>query len=88
MNDKDVLMLRVLASADGHGLDVEDRLMKLTGRRFPMLGTCYARLRALEAHGFLRSYESEPMPARGDRPRIYYAITEKGRQAIKEAETP
>jgi len=41
-------------------------------------GTIYPLLREMENEGFLDSYEGEPMPERGGRPRRYYRLTAEG----------
>ncbi len=44
-------------------------------------GSVYPALRDLEDEGLLESYEGDPLPERGGRPRRYYKLTALGATA-------
>ncbi|AKI98587.1 Hypothetical protein AA314_00214 [Archangium gephyra] len=47
----------------------------------------YPALKALEREGLLRSFDGDPMPERGGRPRRYYELTGEGRKVAREQRT-
>ena len=69
---------QVLVMLDQHG--------ELYGAQIPALnGTLYPTLKALEAGGFIaRRAEKGDTKALGRRLRIYYSITDAGRQELRE----
>lgn len=50
-------------------------------------GSVYPALKALEREGLLRSFDGEPMPERGGRPRRYYELTGEGWRIAREQRT-
>ena len=78
-------LLRALVSGPGFGLELIDRVKTLTeGKLVLGQGSVYPALRDLEAEGLLDSYEGDPLPERGGRPRRYYRLTKKGAKAAVE----
>lgn len=78
-------MLQALISGEGYGLDLIDRVKKLTNGRVQLgQGTVYPLLRDLEREGLLDSHDGEPMPERGGRPRRYYKLNATGAKAAME----
>jgi PadR family transcriptional regulator PadR len=78
-------LLQALIPKDGYGLDLIDRVYERTNGLVKLhQGSVYPALRALEREGLVKSYESEPLPERGGRPRRYYKITALGRRAALE----
>lgn len=85
MVDTRTALLQALMQGDGYGLELIERVKAATGGRLVLLqGRVYPLLRSLEADGLLRSYDGDPLPERGGRPRRYYELTAKGRRAAKE----
>ncbi|HVR03920.1 MAG TPA: PadR family transcriptional regulator [Polyangia bacterium] len=82
-------LLQALLKGDSYGLELIDRVKEATkGKLVLRQATIYPGLRSMESEGLLRSYEGEPLPERGGRPRRYYQITAKGRRAaIQDAQT-
>ena len=77
-----VVLLEAVASGDGYGLELMERVEEASGGKIKLhQGNAYPALRSLEREGLLSSYEGEPLPERGGRPRRYYRITAKGRKA-------
>ena len=75
-------LLSELLHKDSYSLELRERIQE---HRFVTLSlhTLYSSLRNMERLGWLRSYETEPMGSRGQRPRIMYSITQAGREAFE-----
>ncbi len=72
-------LLQALISGPGYGLDLIDRVKKRTNGKLELgQGSVYPALREMEREGMVKSYEGEPMPERGGRPRRYYKLTAEG----------
>jgi PadR family transcriptional regulator PadR len=77
-------LIDALVHGPGYGLDLIERVNKQTqGRLVLGQGSVYPHLRELEREGLLESYEGEPLPQRGGRPRRYYKLTAKGVAAVR-----
>jgi PadR family transcriptional regulator, regulatory protein PadR len=77
-----VALLQALISGPGFGLDLIDRVKEKTHGAVALgQGSVYPALRDLERAGLVTSYDGEPAPERGGRPRRYYKITADGRRA-------
>lgn len=78
-------LLQALIRGPGYGLDLVERVKKQT-KGSVSLGNAsvYPALRGLEQEGLIESYEGEPMPERGGRPRRYYKLTAVGKKAAME----
>jgi PadR family transcriptional regulator PadR len=75
-------LLQALIKGEGYGLDLIDRVKDRTKGRIVLgQGSVYPALRDLEQEGLVKSYESEPLPERGGRPRRYYKLTAAGQRA-------
>ena len=82
--DTKVALLSALVSGEGYGLEIIERVKELTNGEIRLLqGRVYPALRELESEGFLESYDGEPLPERGGRPRRYYRLTAKGQGAAR-----
>jgi PadR family transcriptional regulator PadR len=78
-------LLQALISGQGYGLELAERVRdRSRGKTNLGQGTLYPALRALEREGLVRSWEADPTPARGGRPRVYYELTAKGAKAAQE----
>jgi PadR family transcriptional regulator, regulatory protein PadR len=78
-------LLQALISGKGYGLELIERVEQRTKGAVTLhQGSVYPALRSLEDEGLLRSYDGEPLPERGGRPRRYYELTAKGRRAAFE----
>jgi len=82
MLDTRTAILQALMKGESYGLEVIARVHEMTGGKIKLLqGRVYPVLRELEAEGLLRSYDGDPLPERGGRPRRYYELTAEGRRA-------
>jgi PadR family transcriptional regulator PadR len=85
MTEVKVALLQALISGDSYGLEIIDRVREATHGRFVMMqGRVYPALRELESEGLLESYDGDPLPERGGRPRRYYRLTAEGRRVAKQ----
>jgi len=83
--DTKVALLQALMESDSYRLGLIDRVREATcGRIVMMQGSVYPALRELESAGLLESYDGDPLPERGGRPRRYYRITAEGRRLARE----
>ncbi|MCB9762277.1 MAG: helix-turn-helix transcriptional regulator [Alphaproteobacteria bacterium] len=81
-------LLQALVKGPGFGLELIDRVQERTNGAVVLhQGSVYPALRKLEAEGLIESYEGEPMPERGGRPRRYYRLTAEGARAAMEQGT-
>lgn len=72
-------LLQALIKGPSYGLELITRVEEQTKGQVKLRqGTIYPLLREMENDGLLDSYESEPMPERGGRPRRYYRLTAEG----------
>jgi PadR family transcriptional regulator PadR len=78
-------LLQALISGKGYGLELIERIEALSNGGVKLgQGSVYPTLRSLEDEGLVRSYDGEPMPERGGRPRRYYELTAKGKRVAVE----
>ncbi|HZH75764.1 MAG TPA: PadR family transcriptional regulator [Archangium sp.] len=78
-------ILMSLIGGRGFGLEIIQRVRERSnGKILLNEGSVYPALKALERDGLLRSYDGEPMPERGGRPRRYYELTGEGRRVATE----
>jgi PadR family transcriptional regulator, regulatory protein PadR len=75
-------ILAILMGGRSYGLEIIEKVRERT-QGFIMLneGSVYPTLKAMEREGLLRSFDGEPVPERGGRPRRYYELTGEGRRA-------
>jgi PadR family transcriptional regulator, regulatory protein PadR len=78
-------LLQTLVRGAGYGLELIERVRNASGGQIVLnQGSAYPALRSLERAGLVRSWESEPLPERGGRPRRYYELTAEGVRAARE----
>jgi PadR family transcriptional regulator PadR len=78
-------LLQALIQGKGFGLELIDRVKERTKGAIKLgQGSVYPALRDLEDEGMVTSWDGEPLPERGGRPRRYYELTAKGRRAAVE----
>jgi PadR family transcriptional regulator PadR len=78
-------LLQALVQGKGFGLELIARVEHRTQGRIKLgQGSVYPALRDLEDEGLVQSWDGEPLPERGGRPRRYYELTAEGRRAALE----
>lgn len=79
-------LLGALMHGKGYGLELIERVKAYTnGTVLLSHATIYPELRTMEREGLLKSWEADPTPERGGRPRRYYELTAVGRRRAAEA---
>jgi PadR family transcriptional regulator, regulatory protein PadR len=75
-------LLQALLDGPSYGLELIARVQERTKGKIKLGDTStYPALRSMEREGLLKSWEGEPLPERGGRPRRYYELTAEGRRA-------
>ena len=75
-------LLQALIRGEGYGLDLIKRVNDRSSGDIKLhQGNVYPALRDLEAEGLVKSWEADPTPERGGRPRRYYKLTAAGQRA-------
>ena len=64
-----------------YGVTIREYIEKMSGIRW-LFGAIYSPLARLVEHGYVESYESEPIPERGGRKKILYRLTTDGKKAL------
>jgi PadR family transcriptional regulator PadR len=80
-----VALLQALLDGEGYGLDLIDRVANRTKGKVKLQhDSVYPALRALEREGLVMSWDGEPVPETGGRPRRYYELTAEGLRCARE----
>jgi PadR family transcriptional regulator PadR len=78
-------ILQALIRGASYGLELIDRVRDHSGGVINLRqGSVYPTLRELERDGLVRSWEDNPLPERGGRPRRYYELTAEGLRVARE----
>src|ERR1700761_3814817 len=78
-------LLQSLIQGRGYGLELIARVEQRTKGAIKLgQGSVYPALRDLEDEDLVKSWDGEPVPERGGRPRRYYEPTAQGRRAATE----
>ncbi len=80
-----VALLQALIEGKNYGLELIKRVDERTKGKVKLRhGSVYPALRALERDGLIRSWDGEPVPETGGRPRRYYELTAEGMRCASE----
>ena len=78
-----MILAAIIALKEGaYGVSIRKRVEKLTGKRL-IYGTLYNALDQLLRKRYVIKTKGTTSTARGGRPRIYYALTAAGKQALQ-----
>lgn len=80
-----ILLSLLRLGPDAYGVSIRQLLVERAGRDVSF-GAIYSTLRRLEEKGLVRSSLGEPEPVRGGRAKKYFAITPRGRTAVRDAQ--
>lgn len=78
------LLTILVLGDDAYGVTIKQQIIK-QGERKISRGALHTALSRLEDKGFLTSRQGEANEARGGRPKRYYEVTNKGKEALHEA---
>lgn len=79
-----MLVLKLLEGGDKYGYQMIEELRRRSDDTFHLrAGTLYPLLHSLEERGLVTAYEGE---AAAGKPRRYYRLTKRGREALREKE--
>ncbi len=80
-----LVMLAALRLGDeAYGARLQEELDRTAGRSVS-ISTVYVTMERLERRGMVRSWLGDPAPVRGGRAKRFYALTEEGLSALRDA---
>ena len=77
-----ILAAIIALKDDAYGVSIRKKVGKMTGKRL-MYGTLYNALDQLLRKGYVTKTKGTTSSERGGRPRIYYALTSDGENALR-----
>ena len=84
--NEEILMMAVWRlKNDAYGVKIKQYVSKLTGKEWNY-GTLYCSLDQMVRKDYLKKWEGDPLPQRGGRRKIYYALTQEGVDALQSAQ--
>jgi DNA-binding PadR family transcriptional regulator len=69
---------------EAYGVTIRRQIRKDTGRDYTF-GTLYGLLRQMDRKGYIRKFQTVPLPKKGGRSKTYFKLTSSGIRALKEA---
>jgi len=83
--NEEIVLVSILKLRTGtYGVGIRNQIRELTGEDWNY-GLLYGLLDQLVRKGYLIKKEGKPLPERGGRRKMYYAISKPGRRALAEA---
>lgn len=80
------VLLAILRLGEGaYGVSIRSEIAACTQRQ-PAAGALYTTLDRMEQKGLVQSWLGDPTPERGGRAKRYFAVTRKGRVAVRSAQ--
>ena len=81
-----LVLTAILSLEDNaYGVTIRDRVAELSAPKGVSLGAVYATLDRLEDKKLIRSWLSDPTPARGGRSKRHYRLEQAGAGALRES---
>ena len=68
-----------------YGIAILEEMTRATGKTW-LTGSIYASLARMLKQELIEAIEGEPTPKRGGRRKMFYKMTDKGKQALKDLE--
>lgn len=84
VNEEMLLIIIWQLKEEAYGFPIMKKVMEITKKKISY-GSLYNSMNNLAKKGYLTYYKGEPTDVRGGKSKIYYAITSKGKAALKEA---
>ena len=83
---QEIVLLAVLVlEKQAYGVQIQKEISERTGRSISR-GALHSALSRLESKGFLDAQFGEANKERGGKPKKFYEVTQKGQEALREAE--
>lgn len=80
---EEIILLSIWRLKDNaYGITICEEVEELTGKKWN-IGAIYAPLSRLGEKGYVVSVKGEPTSARGGRSKIFYRLTEEGKEALR-----
>ena len=84
---EEIILLAIIRLGDqAYGMKIREEIIKATGKKW-LLGAIYGPLGRLQKNGYVISIKGAPTPERGGRAKVYYQITQKGKDALADIYT-
>ena len=80
-----IVLALIQLGEDGYGVSISQEIERRTGREV-LLGSIYAALERLENKGLVSSQLGEATPERGGRAKMYFRVTTRGLQEVRETQ--
>jgi len=81
---EEIVLLAIWKLLDNaYGVTIREQVYTDTGYEWS-IGAIYAPLHRLEKKELVETVKGAPLPERGGRSRIYYAVTPEGKEALQE----
>ena len=68
---------------EAYGMTIREEVIRATGKKW-LLGAIYGPLGRLHNNGYVSTFKGDPTPERGGRSKVYYRLTRKGIEALRE----
>jgi len=79
---EEIILLSIIRLGDeAYGMTIREEIIKATGKKW-LLGAIYGPLGRLHKNGYVVTRMGTPSPERGGRAKVYYQITQKGKNAL------
>ena len=81
---EEIILLSIWRLQDNaYGMTIREEVIKATGKKW-LLGAIYGPLGRLHKNGYVATIKGDPAPERGGRAKVYYCLTEDGKDALRE----
>lgn len=81
--NEEILLLAIWRlQGEAYGISIKDVIFRTTGMDWS-IGAIYGPLRRLEEKGLVICQEGEPLPERGGRGRVYYQLSDRGKDSLR-----
>jgi len=82
---EEILLLAIWKMKDNaYGVSIRDAVKVMTGRLIS-IGALYVSLDKLAQKGYVTKKKGKPVPERGGRHKIFYTLTDSGRNVLQSA---
>ena len=80
---EEIILLSIWKLQDNaYGMSIREQVKNVTGVHWSF-GAIYAPLNRLLKKEFVSSFNGDPTPERGGRSKVFYTLTEKGKEALR-----